>query len=413
VVAVLFKEPTPTPVATPESLMVATLTSDEVQETDVVRFSVVPSVKVPVAVNGSLVPSTMLGLAGVTAIETRVAAVTVNAVEPEMLPSVAEIVTGPGPTAVAKPALLIVAQVVSDEAQVTWLVKFSVAPSYPTPVAVNCSDCPTARLVLAGVTAIDWSAAAVTVNPVEPEMLPSVAEMVTGPGATAVAKPVLLIVAQVVSDEAQVTWLVKFSVDPSDNVPVAVNCSVSPTARLVLAGVTAIDWSAAAVIVRPVDPEMVPSVAEIVTGPGATAVASPALLIVAQVVSDEAHVTWLVKFSVDPSDNVPVAVNCSVSPMGRLVLAGVTAIDWSAAAVTVKPVDPEMVPSVAEIVTGPGATAVANPALLIVAHVVSDEAQVTRLVKFSVDPSDNVPVAVNCSVSPTARLVLAGVTAID
>ena len=51
--------------------------------------------------------------------------------------------------------------------------------------------------------------------------------------------------------------------------------------------------------------------------------------------------------------------------------------------------------------------------MLIVAHVVSEEAQVTELVKFSVEPLDNVPVAVNCSVSPTGRFVLAGVTAID
>ena len=52
------------------------------------------------------------------------------------------------------------------------------------------------------------------------------------------------------------------------------------------------------------------------------------LLIVAQVVSEDAQVTWLVRSSVVLSDSVPVAVNCSVSPAGKLVLAGVTAIDW-------------------------------------------------------------------------------------
>ena len=167
------------------------------------------------------------------------------------------------------------------------------------------------------------------------------------------------------------------------------------------------------ITVRLVEPLMLPSVAEIVTVPGETAVANPVLLIVAHVVSEEAQVTELVRFSVVPLDNVPVAVNCSVSPTGKLVLAGVTAIDWSAAAVTVNPVEPLILPRVAEIVTGPGDTAEARPVLLIVAHVVSEEAQVTELVKFSVVPLDNVPVAVNCSVSPTGRLVLAGVTAID
>ena len=74
--------------------------------------------------------------------------------------------------------------------------------------------------------------------------------------------------------------------------------------------------------------------AEIVTGPGDTAVASPVVLIVAQVVSEEAQVTSLVRFSVVLLDRVPMAVNCSVSPVGRLVLAGVTAIDWRVGAVT-------------------------------------------------------------------------------
>ena len=55
----------------------------------------------------------MLGLAGVTAIDTRVAAVTVSEVDPETLPSVAEIVVEPPFAEVARPfeppALLIVA----------------------------------------------------------------------------------------------------------------------------------------------------------------------------------------------------------------------------------------------------------------------------------------------------------------
>ena len=169
------------------------------------------------------------------------------------------------------------------------------------------------------------------------------------------------------------------------------------------------DTSVAAVTVSPVDPVIPSNVAEIVTGPGLTAVASPLLLIVAHVVSDDFQVTPEVKISVDLSDNVPVAVNCSVLPVARLVFAGVTAIDTSVAAVTVSPVDPVIPSNAAEIVTGPGLTAVASPLLLIVAHVVSDDFQVTPEVKISVDLSDNVPVAVNCSVLTVARLVFAGV----
>ncbi len=54
--------------------------------------------------------------------------------------------------------------------------------------------------------------------------------------------------------------------------------------------------------------------------------------------------------------NVPVAVNCWVSPFAIEGLAGVTAIDCSAAAVTVNTVDPVTAPRVALIVLVPGAT---------------------------------------------------------
>ncbi len=71
---------------------------------------------------------TMLGLAGVTAIDTRLAAVTVSVVLPEMLPLVAEMVVLPTATELARPcepaALLMVATAVVPEAQVTWVVRF-------------------------------------------------------------------------------------------------------------------------------------------------------------------------------------------------------------------------------------------------------------------------------------------------
>jgi hypothetical protein len=166
----------------------------------------------------------------------------------------------------------------------------------------------------------------------------------------------------------------------------AVNCSVSPAGTLGLAGVTAIDSKTAAVIVNPVVPVTPSRVADIVTGPGLTALASPALLMVAQVVSEEAQFTSVVRFSVELSENVPVAVNCSVSPTGRLVFAGVTAIDLRTAAPTVSTVEPLMLPSVALMVEVPFATPVARPCdpaeLEMVATEVVADAQVTWLVKF-------------------------------
>lgn len=84
----------------------------------------------------------MAGLAGVTAIERRLAGLTVRVVVAEMLPEVAVIVVDPAATDVARPldpaALLIVAAPVLEEDQVTDAVRFWVVLSEYVPVAVNC-----------------------------------------------------------------------------------------------------------------------------------------------------------------------------------------------------------------------------------------------------------------------------------
>jgi hypothetical protein len=67
---------------------------------------------------------------------------------------------------------------------------------------------------------------------------------------------------------------------------------------------------------------------------------------------------------------------------------GVTEIDVSVAGVTVRAVDPDMLPDVAAIVVVPAATEVAKPsepaALLMVATPALDELQVTAFVRFCV-----------------------------
>jgi hypothetical protein len=80
----------------------------------------------------------MAALAGVTAIDTSVAAVTVNVVLPEIAPLVALIVVPPTLSAEARPPLLMVAVVVLDDAHVTLAVRFCVVLSLYVPVAVNC-----------------------------------------------------------------------------------------------------------------------------------------------------------------------------------------------------------------------------------------------------------------------------------
>jgi hypothetical protein len=78
------------------------------------------------------------GFVGVTAMDASVAAVTVSVVLPEMEPEVARIVVEPAPTAVARPAVLIVATVPAEELHVAVLVRSCVVPSLKVPVAVNC-----------------------------------------------------------------------------------------------------------------------------------------------------------------------------------------------------------------------------------------------------------------------------------
>jgi len=86
-----------------------------------------------VAVNDVEVPLAMLGFGGVTPIDTKVAAVTVSGVEPEMPLSIAVMVVEPWVLDVARPfeplALLILAMLVAEEDQLTAEVRFCVVPS--------------------------------------------------------------------------------------------------------------------------------------------------------------------------------------------------------------------------------------------------------------------------------------------
>jgi len=160
------------------------------------------------------------GEAGVIAIETRVAGVTVNCVEPLTLPSVAEIVVVPTLNELARPgepgALLMVATPVLAEPQVTVVLKFCVDPSEYDPVAANCFCVPFAMLVMAGTTVIETSVLPVTVRVAEPLFPPSVAEIVVDPAMRELATPfvpaLLSIDAMPVSEEIHVTLVVTFCV---------------------------------------------------------------------------------------------------------------------------------------------------------------------------------------------------------
>ncbi len=135
--AVIVVAPVETEVASPLKpavlLIVATDADVELHVTDPVTFCVVLSEKVPVAVNCCVVPRVILGLVGVTEMDTSTAGVTANVVEPDMLPEMAVIVVEPIATDVALPlesaALLMPATVVDNELQATDVVKFCVVLS--------------------------------------------------------------------------------------------------------------------------------------------------------------------------------------------------------------------------------------------------------------------------------------------
>lgn len=262
--------------------------------------------------------------------EERVAVVTVRIVLPKILPRVAVMVTAPAVAVVAKPLVSIGVHDEFDETQVTFAVISKLVPSEYVPVAVNRCLTPTGMVSPAGVKAMEERVAVFTVRAPLPEILPRVAVMVAGPRARAVARPLPITVATDVFDELQVTCAVISSVVPSEYVPMAMNCRLTPTGMLGAAGVTAMEDRVAAVPVRVVFPEILPWVAVMVAAPTVTVVARPVLLMVATDVLDERQMTCVVISRLVPSEYVPVAVNCWLTPKGVFGLVGVKAMDDSA-----------------------------------------------------------------------------------
>lgn len=157
-------------------------------------------------------------------------------------------------------------------------------------------------LGVVGETAIDCSAAAVTVNVVEPDIGPNVAVISDEPVATVLARPLLpaalLMVATPGVADIQVTMLVKGWVLLSVYTPVAVNCSGRPNATAGLPGLTWIETNTAGVTVSTVEPDMAPMALEMVAVPIAWVLATPcepdALLTVATLPVSEAQVDMAV-----------------------------------------------------------------------------------------------------------------------
>jgi hypothetical protein len=215
----------------------------------------------------------------------------------------------PVPNVVASPAvspeLLIVATVAAVELQCPVCVTSCVVPSVKLPMAVNCCVIPNGIVDADGLIAIETSAAAVTVTPVEPVTLPELAVIVAVPIPTLLASPVLSIVAVDTVSDDQFTTLLRSCVLPSLKLPMALICCFVPSASEGVAGVTTSDTSTAEVTFSVVDPLTVPTLAVMLAVPSPTLLAFPAvaaaLLIVATAAVPELHCTVVVMSCMLPS----------------------------------------------------------------------------------------------------------------
>jgi len=224
----------------------------------------------------------------------------VRPVDPLTAPKFAVMVLLPVALLVSRPRLLIVAAAGFEEVQTTDPVTSCVLLSLNVPVAVNCFVVPTAILEFAGVTAMEIKVAPVMVSDAVPVTEPELALMVATPVPTLVAKPVESTRAMDEDEEDQFTdW--SHCVLPSSKFPMAVNCSVVPSAMEGVAGLTEIEVRCAATTVSVEVSVKEPTVAVIVVEPAATVVAKPELLMVATVGEEEVQVTPLTRSALEPS----------------------------------------------------------------------------------------------------------------
>lgn len=156
-------------------------------------------------------------------------------------------------------------------------------------MAVYCNDEPTGSVALAGVTVIELRVALFTVSVAVLVIEPTVARIVLEPTVMLETRPLLEMVATAVLLEVQAADAVRFEVLPSEKVPVAVNCSVTPSGMERLVAVTAMDTRMAEVTVMVVLLLLPPKLAVMVELPTLAAVARPVLLMVAALVL-EVHV---------------------------------------------------------------------------------------------------------------------------
>src|SRR2546422_7478028 len=235
-----------------------------------------------------------------------------------------------------------------------------------------------------------------------------VAVIVAAPATFAVTSPVPVTLATGVLLPAHATARPVRMV-PLASRRVALSCTVWPTGTLADAGLTVTDATGTPLTVMLAVPLWPSLVAVMVTAPATTPVTSPLLLTVAIVLSlDDQLIARPVKGL--PLASRGVAVSCTVCPIATVPELGVTVTAATGATVTVTVAVPLWPSLVAVIVTGPpGPAPVTSPLPFTVAIVLSLDCQVmTRPVNGL--PFASRGVAVSCTVCPTVRLAVPGVT---
>src|SRR2546425_6003604 len=216
-------------------------------------------------------------------------AVTVIAVVP-LLPSlVAVIVADPAATPVTSPlpltlatAALLVAHVTTRPDRTLPLASFGTAKS--------CSVPPTHMDADAGVTVTEATGTLVTVTAAVPLFPSLVAVIVADPAPAPVTNPLPVTVAAAGLLDAHVTTR-PVSAAPLASFGVAVSCTVFPTGRVAVAGLTVTDPTGTPVTVIAAVALLPSLVALIVAEPAATPVTSPLPVTVAAAGLLDAHVT--------------------------------------------------------------------------------------------------------------------------
>lgn len=298
--AVIVTNPPFFPCAMPLERTEAIFGFDDFQFTPTRFPPVLPSLKVPVAVNLIEVRTSILGSAGLMLMPTTCAVETVSGVEPLMVPNAAEMVVVPGATLPASPVPSIVAAAAFDELHSTDPEMSCVLLSLKVPVAENCLVVPVAMLAFAGVTASDTRLAPVTVSEVLPLTDPLAAEIVVVPTLSPVATPLASTFATLPDEDDQLSE-VSSCVLPSSKFPTTLNCSSVPIEIDGSAGLSEMDTRCAATTVNVLVSLSAPKVAVIVVEPAASVVAKPVPSMLATDGEEELQVTPLLRSALDPS----------------------------------------------------------------------------------------------------------------